>query len=187
MTAEGPTGHEPHAEASFSPNGRRVVTAFGDGTVRVWDAISGQPISATMKHSGPVNSAAFSPDGSRIVTAGNDGTARIWNADTGSPISPLLEHAGPLNRASFSPDGNYILTSSADAPTKLWPLCKEMGPSWVLDLAETLAQCRVDDTGNPAFYRGKPLEGLRQLSADESNKTHPMVLWAKGLLKRDPL
>ena len=49
-------------------------------TARVWDAASGKPIGAPMKHESGVLSAKFSPDGQRVVTASKDGTARLWDA-----------------------------------------------------------------------------------------------------------
>ena len=36
--------------AAFSPDGRRVVTACVDGTARVWDAVTGQPVTAFLPH-----------------------------------------------------------------------------------------------------------------------------------------
>ena len=66
--------------AAFSGDGSRIVSAGGDGTVRVWDAKSGKGIGEPLRgHQAEVWSAAFSGDGSRIVSAGEDGTVRLWD------------------------------------------------------------------------------------------------------------
>ena len=65
--------------AAFSGDGKRVVTASGDQTARIWDAESGQEIAVLKIHTGVVLSAAFSGDSKRVVTASDDKTARIWD------------------------------------------------------------------------------------------------------------
>ena len=88
-------GHESQVEsATFSPDGKRIVTASRDKTARIWDASTGQPIGEPIRgHEDWVLSATFSPDGTRIVTASRDRTARIWDAATGQPIvGPLRGH-----------------------------------------------------------------------------------------------
>ena len=72
---------------SFSPDGKRVVTASGDQTARVWDADTGKPVGEPMTHGEQVNSASFSPDGKRVVTASYN-TARVWNVFWSSPARP---------------------------------------------------------------------------------------------------
>jgi len=67
--------------AVFSPDGTKVVTAGGDGFVRIWDAETGKELKALEKHAGSPNSAAFSPDGKRIITSNNN-VARIWDANS---------------------------------------------------------------------------------------------------------
>ena len=47
---------------AFSPDGRTAVTASPDGTARLWDAITGEPRGAPLRHRGGVMQAAFSPD-----------------------------------------------------------------------------------------------------------------------------
>jgi WD40 repeat protein len=64
-------------QATFSPDGRRVLTASEDNTARVWDAATGQALSPPLPHRDQMQGAIFSPDGRRILTAGN--TAQVWD------------------------------------------------------------------------------------------------------------
>ena len=100
-----PMRHEREVQSVvFSPDGTKVVTAAGGGgytvtdnhngertivpsfgEARLWDAATGQPLGAPMKHDNEVNSVAFSPDGTKVVSASADKTARLWDAATGQP------------------------------------------------------------------------------------------------------
>jgi WD40 repeat protein len=74
--------------ASFSPNGKWVVTA-SLSAMQVWDAQTGQPVSLPMMHDGWVNSASFSPDGKRVVTASANSTTRVWTVVIEDRQAPL--------------------------------------------------------------------------------------------------
>ena len=60
---------------AFSPDGKRLASASEDGTVKVWDAATGQETLTLKGHTGRVTSVAFSPDGKRLASAsrGRDG------------------------------------------------------------------------------------------------------------------
>ncbi|NMG22579.1 AAA family ATPase [Brasilonema bromeliae] len=75
-------GHTlPVTSASFSPDGKRILTASWDKTARLWDS-SGKLVTELKGHTDSVNSASFSPDGKRILTASWDKTARLWQYRT---------------------------------------------------------------------------------------------------------
>ena len=66
---------------AFSPDGRHVVSASDDKTVRVWDVETCAPVGWPLKgHTAGVNSVAFSRDGMRIASGSDDKTVRIWDA-----------------------------------------------------------------------------------------------------------
>nr|MBW4493596.1 hypothetical protein [Oscillatoria princeps RMCB-10] len=107
------------SSASFSPDGKRIVTASDDNTARVWDS-TGKQLYELKGHQSAVYSASFSTDGKRILTASWDNTARVWDSTTGKQLYELKGHQSPVYSASFSPDGKRILTASWDNTARVW-------------------------------------------------------------------
>ena len=67
----------------FSPDGRRLVSASEDKTVKLWDTKTGQEALTLRGHPGVVRGVAFSPDARLLAAAGDDGTITIWD---GTPL-----------------------------------------------------------------------------------------------------
>jgi WD40 repeat protein len=113
-------GHEGSLnQASFSPDGSRVVTASHDRTARIWDVRSAEAIAVLRGHQGVVVTAEFSPDGKRVLTAAEDATAGIWDASSGAEVVRLSGHVHGLVLARFSPDGSRVVTAGGDT-ARIW-------------------------------------------------------------------
>src|SRR5205823_3763510 len=65
------------AAASFSPDGRWVVTA-GPIAAVLWPAETGRLLFYLRGHTKMLTSVSFSPDGRRILSSSLDGTVRVY-------------------------------------------------------------------------------------------------------------
>jgi hypothetical protein len=63
----------------------------------------------------------------------------------------------------------------------------EIGPDWILDLADALVRCKFDETGSLDFFRGaKSIAEIKALADAEKDGDQPMVRWARRLLAVPP-
>lgn len=103
---------------SFSPDGTHIASVAGDGTLRIWDTLTGEEL-YSLDHAN-VNTFSFSPDGTRIVSAAGDGTLKIWDVVTGEELIAFQGHDKGINRCMFSFDGRKIISASKDKSIKIW-------------------------------------------------------------------
>jgi WD40 repeat protein len=114
-------------DCAFSPDGRRIASAYADSTLKLWDAVTGAELATLVGHTREVTSCVFSPDSRFLVSASadaelltQDATVRIWDGATGAPLGVLVGHAGAVTMCTFSPDGRRIATASWDGTVRLW-------------------------------------------------------------------
>jgi WD40 repeat protein len=75
-------GHQGQAlGATFSPDGKYVLTSGSDSTTRLWDVVTGTEMRRFTGHTDMICNVVFSPDGKYVLTASHDTTARLWFTD----------------------------------------------------------------------------------------------------------
>jgi WD40 repeat protein len=126
------TGHTQAINSvAFSPDGRLLLTASDDETVRLWDAQTGKELRECGRHKGWVFAAVFRPpDGEQAASAGYDDTVKIWGLrGTGARAGqrPLRQVPDGDKRfpswwarcLAFSPDGRRLATGGTGG-IKVW-------------------------------------------------------------------
>ena len=78
---------------AVTPDGRRAVSASGDGTLKVWDLDSGRELRTLEGHCDCGHGVAVTADGRRAVSASGDRTLKVWDLDTGRELRTLEGHA----------------------------------------------------------------------------------------------
>lgn len=124
VTAQQVMAFHPHgvvASASFSPDGKWLVTGSWDNSAKIWNTQTGNAeMKLEQKHTGYVNTVRYSPDGNRILTASDDGSAKVWDAKSGKMLLSLNQPETQVKSAIFSPDGTQIVTASNDKTLVMW-------------------------------------------------------------------
>ncbi|ETK33355.1 hypothetical protein MPTA5024_24655 [Microbispora sp. ATCC PTA-5024] len=105
-------------------DGRPHLASAGyDGTVRIWDATTGEQRRSLEGHTGEVYEVCrFILDGRpHLASAGYDGTVRIWDATTGEQRRSLEGHTGGVNGVcTFTLDGRPHLATASNRTVRIW-------------------------------------------------------------------
>src|SRR5919112_737231 len=106
---------------AYSPDGKLLASAGGDGTVKLWDASTKSALASLTGHTEAVRSLAFSPDGRTLATVGRDKTIKLWDIASQRELSPPFEtQEKELSCVAYSPDGRTLAIGGRDGTLRLW-------------------------------------------------------------------
>jgi WD40 repeat protein len=108
------------AFASWSPDGRRIVSVTEHEEIVIWDAENGTQVQVRPAHRDRIRFARYSPDGRRIVSTSADKTAVIWDEELKVRLMVFREHRDVVSWADFDPCGFCLVTASYDKKAILW-------------------------------------------------------------------
>ena len=85
-----------------------------DGSLAVWDLVSGQRLHTIKGHQASVSSVAAIPDSRRVVSGSDDGTVAVWDLESGTRIQQLSAEHGRVTSVAVSPNGRCIVSACDD-------------------------------------------------------------------------
>lgn len=103
--------------AGYSPDGKRIATANGDKSPKLWDAETGRIVAALGPFTDRVYSTLFLPDGRTLATMTMKGQIDLWDAATGAHTATLVGSAGTTRGVGFTRDGRALATQVDDVTT----------------------------------------------------------------------
>ena len=114
--------------ATFSSDGRLLVSGSNDRTAKLWDLQTGGAIKTFSGHTELIYSVSISVDNAIIASGSFDETIRLWNTQTGECCSVLKQHA-KVYLVKFSPTNPQRFLSKSANEVKQWNISgHKVGP-----------------------------------------------------------
>ncbi len=107
----------------------RIASASDDGTVQIWDAMTGRKSTNTYRgHSGGVSALAWSPDSKRIASAGIDSTVQVWEVSNIRKAYIYRGHSEKVTAVAWAPASptpahtqtSRLASASVDNTVHVW-------------------------------------------------------------------
>ncbi|XP_042326099.1 apoptotic protease-activating factor 1 isoform X1 [Sceloporus undulatus] len=98
----------------------RLLSWSFDGTVKLWNTLTGELEKDLTCHEDAILSCAISPNNTMFSTTSADKTAKIWSFETSSILHKLNSHEGCVRCCVFSPNNELFATGDDNGEIRVW-------------------------------------------------------------------
>ena len=170
---------------AFHPDGKSVISASADKTVRQWNLADGAALGTFGGHTDAVVGLAVSADGMQVYSAGRDRTLRGWNAANRQTLFTIT-HAVPFRDLSLDPESGRVVTTGDDRVVRVWDPVVQRELESFAGHADQIARVALLPGGTAALSAGNDRKSghwpvsTRQVVAADSMRVHAMELLPDG-------
>lgn len=97
-----------------------LVSAGGDGTIKVFDTPPVTPRMVLTGHAYSVNAVAAVPGAPVVVSGGEDRTVRVWDVSAAGTAEKPVGHDGRVTALAVAPRGARIASGGEDGSVRIW-------------------------------------------------------------------
>ncbi|KAK4954519.1 beta transducin [Elasticomyces elasticus] len=178
------------------------AAGYSDGSIRIWDSLSGQIVVKFDGHRSAVTQLVFGAEGGRLVSGSRDTDIIVWDLLSETAEFRLRGHKDQITGLSFlqiaGEDGEieekYLISTSKDSLIKLWdlasPHCLEThvaqtnGECWALGMSPDGAGCITAGNDGELKVWQIDLEALSTSTSNDDGKRTADILTSRGILRR---
>ena len=107
---------------AFSPDGKTLAAAGGNGVVNLWDAANGRLKQTLQSNSGPVRAITFILDSRQLVTGGSwDRHIKVWNTLKGV-VEYSFKSDDKILTLALHPSGNLLASGCLNRTLIVWDI-----------------------------------------------------------------
>ena len=102
---------------AYCPDGRQLASGNDDGSIRLWDSVTGRSIRTLGLQNYAILSLACSPDGKQLALGTSDSGdgIKLWDAASGRYLRTLVSHNSRISSLAYSPDGKQLASGTSDS------------------------------------------------------------------------
>jgi WD40 repeat protein len=111
--------------AAFSPSGGWAAAGAEDGSVFMWDTVTGKPVCQSFNHPAQVKAVRFNHAESLLAVGYDDMTIELFSPTTCRRVARMPFTTRRINELVFSQDDRYLVSAAADTSAQVFQVSNQ--------------------------------------------------------------